>query len=124
MKQILKTQGRCFGLLLVLLLLTSSVLRAQVANGVITGRLTDSTGAVVANAQVTLTKADTGLTLTTQTNSDGIYSFLSLQTGPYKVQVTQSGFKSAETTLTLSVGQTANIDLSLEIGSSTETINV
>jgi len=124
MKQILKTKGRCFGLLLVLLLLVSSMLRAQVANGVITGRLTDSTGAVVANAQVTLTKTDTGLTLTTQTNSDGIYSFLSLQTGPYKVQVSQSGFKSAETILTLSVGQTANIDLALEIGSSTETINV
>ncbi|NUQ30148.1 MAG: carboxypeptidase regulatory-like domain-containing protein, partial [Acidobacteriaceae bacterium] len=50
------------------------MLRSQVANGVITGRLTDSTGAVVSNAQVTLTKTDTGLTLTTQTNSDGIYS--------------------------------------------------
>ncbi|MGO4214034.1 carboxypeptidase-like regulatory domain-containing protein, partial [Terriglobus sp. YAF25] len=74
MKQILKTQGRCLGLLLVLLLLVPSMLRAQVANGVITGRLTDSTGAVIPNAQLTLTKTDTGLTLTTQSNSDGIYS--------------------------------------------------
>jgi hypothetical protein len=105
-------------------LMLPSALKAQVANGVITGRLADSTGAVVSNAQVTLTKVDTGLTLTTKSNSNGIYTFSSLQTGPYKVQVTQSGFKNAETSLTLAVGQTASIDLNLEVGSSTETINV
>jgi hypothetical protein len=78
----------------------------------------------VRDAQVTLTKTDTRLTVSTWSNGDGIYSFPSLQTGPYKIQVSQSGFKKAETTLTLAVGQTANIDLSLEVGSSTETVNV
>lgn len=122
MKQFLKAV-QLFLLGLSVLMLPSA-LKAQVANGVITGRLADSTGAVVSNAQVTLTKVDTGLTLTTKSNSNGIYTFSSLQTGPYKVQVTQSGFKNAETSLTLAVGQTASIDLNLEVGSSTETINV
>lgn len=121
MKQFIKAIR---ALVLGLFLLAPSLLPAQVANGVITGRLTDSTGAVVSNAQVTLTKVDTGLTVSTQTNSNGIYTFSSLQTGPYKIQVTQSGFKNAETSLTLAVGQTASIDLSLQVGSSTETINV
>jgi hypothetical protein len=107
-----------------LFFLSPSFLRGQVANGVITGRLTDTTGAVVRDAQITLTKVDTGLTVTTRSNGDGIYSFPSLQTGPYKIQVSQNGFKNAETTLTLTVGQTANIDLNLEVGSSTETVNV
>ena len=122
MKQFLKIINRSFALSL--FLLTPSILLGQVANGVITGRLTDTTGAVVRDAQVTLTKVDTALTFTTRSNGDGIYSFPSLQTGPYKVQVSQSGFKSAETMLTLAVGQTANIDLNLEVGSSTETVNV
>lgn len=121
MKQFIQTIQM---LILGLFLVTPSLLRGQVANGVITGRLTDSTGAVVGNVQVTLTKVDTGLTVSTQTNSNGIYTFPSLQTGPYKIQVTQTGFKNAETSLTLAVGQTANIDLTLQVGSSTETINV
>lgn len=107
-----------------LFLFVPALLHGQVANGVITGRLTDTTGAVVRDAQVTLTKTDTRFTISTRSNGDGIYSFPSLQTGPYKIQVSQSGFKNAETTLTLAVGQTANIDLDLEVGSSTETVNV
>ncbi len=97
---------------------------AQVANGSITGILTDSTGAIVPNAHVTLTKTDTGLTVQAQTNDAGIYNFSSLQTGPYKIQVTQPGFKKAETTIQLGVGQTTQIDLALQVGSSDETVNI
>jgi len=122
MKQLLKLIAQLFALCLFFLF--SIPLQGQVANGVITGRLTDTTGAILSNAQIILTKIDTGLTVTTQSNSNGIYTFSSLQTGPYKIQVAQSGFKNAETTLTLAVGQTANIDLNLSVGSSTETINV
>lgn len=110
--------------LLSILLLSVSGLKAQVANGSITGILTDSTGAVVPSAHVTLTKTDTGLTLEAQSNNAGIYTFASLQTGAYRVQVVQPGFKKAETTLQLTVGQTAQIDLTLQIGSSDETVNI
>jgi hypothetical protein len=100
------------------------ILHAQAANSVITGRVTDPAGAIVTDAPVTLTRTDTGLVLHAQTNSDGIYSFPSLQTGPYLVQVSRQGFKQAKATLTLTVAQTAQIDLTLDIGSGTESVTI
>jgi hypothetical protein len=99
-------------------------LHAQAANGVITGRVRDPSGAIIPDAQVTLTRTDTGLVLQAQTNSDGVYSFPSLQTGPYLVQVSRQGFKEAKATLTLTVNQTAQIDLILVIGSETESVTI
>ena len=116
--------SRRFALFLALLLALPIAVRAQVANGSITGILTDSTGAVVPSAHITLTKTDTGLTLQAQSNGAGIYTFASLQTGPYRIQVIQPGFKKAETAFQLAVGQTAQIDLTLEVGSSDETVNI
>ena len=98
--------------------------QAQVANGSITGRLTDRTAAIVPNADVTLTKTETGLVLHGKANGDGIYSFPGLQTGTYQVSVMETGFKQAESTVTLAVGQTAQVDVTLEIGSSSETVTV
>jgi hypothetical protein len=99
-------------------------LHAQAANGIITGRVTDSSGAIVTDAQVTLTRTDTSLVLHAQTNSDGMYSFPSLQTGPYLVQVSRQGFKQARATLTLSVSQTAQVDLVFAIGSESESVTI
>lgn len=116
--------SRRFALFLSIVFALSAAAKAQVANGSITGILTDTTGAVVPSARVTLTKTDTGLTIQAQSNGDGIYTFSSLQTGPYRIQVILPGFKKAETTLQLTVGQTAQIDLTLQIGSSDETVNI
>jgi hypothetical protein len=122
-RSILRTLGGTF-LLFSLALSNTADIEAQVANSTITGRITDSSGALVSGAQVTLTKADTRLVIKTSTNSDGIYTFPSLQPGPYRIQITQAGFKTATTEMTVTVAQTVNIDLALELGSSTETINV
>lgn len=97
---------------------------AQVANGSITGRLADSTGAAIPNAVVTLTKTETGVTQQSKANGDGTYTFPALQTGTYRVTAAQAGFKNAESTVTLTVGQNATVDLTLEVGSSNETVNV
>jgi hypothetical protein len=115
---------RSLAVVLVLLLALPFTGTAQVANGSINGTLTDSTGAIVPDAHVTLTKTETGLTVQAQTNSAGIYNFSSLPTGLYKIQVAQPGFKKAETSFQLAVGQTAQIDLSLQVGSSDETVNI
>ena len=96
----------------------------QVATGSITGRITDPSGALLPGSAVTLTRTDTGLVLKTQANGDAIYSFGSLQTGPYRIEVTQAGFKKAETELTLTVGQTAQMDLVMELGSNSETVTI
>ncbi len=111
-------------LLLAALLVALPSGRAQVANGSISGRLTDSTAAAIPNADVTLTNPETGLTLHGKANGDGIYTFPALQTGTYHVSVSQTGFKKAEANVTLAVGQNAQMDLSLEVGSTDETVNV
>jgi hypothetical protein len=97
---------------------------AQIANGSVTGLLTDSAGAVVPNAELTILKTETGITQQTHANGDGIYTFPALQTGTYKVTVSLPGFKKTESTVTLAVGQTAQLNISLELGSSTESITV
>jgi Carboxypeptidase regulatory-like domain len=101
-----------------------SRLFAQAANGTVTGRVTDSTGAILTRTDVTLTRTDTGLALHTLTNSDGVYSFSSLQTGPYVVQISREGFKAAKATITLTVDQTAQIDLTLLVGNQSESVTI
>lgn len=122
--QTVKSVSRSLTFIFLLLLMLPITVRAQVANGSITGILTDSTGAVVPAAQITLAKTDTGLTLQTQSNDAGVYNFASLQTGPYRIQVVRAGFKKAEAAFQVTVGQTSQIDLALQVGSSDETVNI
>jgi hypothetical protein len=58
------------------------------------------------------------------TNSDGVYSFSSLQTGPYVVQISRGGLKAAKATITLTVDQTAQIDLTLLVGNQSESVTI
>ena len=105
-------------------LLIPNFLMAQVQNGSITGRVTDATGAVLAEAGVTVTQTSTGLVLHGVTNNDGTYQFPQLQPAPYHVTVEKAGFKKTGTSVTLTVGQTAQIDITLPVGNQTETVNV
>ncbi|MCU1320855.1 MAG: hypothetical protein JWM43_504 [Acidobacteriaceae bacterium] len=111
-------------LMLPILLLFSRPLLAQAANGSINGRVTDGTGALLPETNVTLTRSDTGLVLKSVTNGDGFYSFPSLQTGPFAIEVGRPGFKSSKATITLAVDQTAQIDLKLELGSANESVTI
>lgn len=92
--------------------------------GTITGVATDPTGAVVPNAKVTVTNTATNVSRNTVTNNEGIYAFPSLVPGPYEVRIEAAGFRTATTKLELQVQQTARVDFKLEVGSTTETIEV
>ena len=76
------------------LMLATSVSRlsAQVATGRITGRVTDSTGAVIANATVTLTSVATGVAQTVRTGAGGDYVFEAVNPGSYTLKVEAAGF--------------------------------
>ena len=116
---------RIFTLLpLVLVLVLSPRLFAQAATGTITGRVTDSAGAVSTGTPVTLTRTDNGLVLHSVTNADGLYVFPSLQTGPYLVEISRSGFKAAKASITLAVSQIAQIDLTLQVGMQTDSVTI
>ena len=115
-----------FSLKVVFLFLVSSILvRAQVDRGTINGTVSDSTGAVVPGVVVTATNVDTGESTTVITNTRGIYSILNQPVGRYLLKIDKPGFKQFERKgITLSVLQVAEIDVTLEVGSSTQVVNV
>ena len=67
---------------------------AQIGTSTITGRVTDASGAVVPNVNVTVVQKSTNITSTAVTNSEGIYRVPSLQPGEYRVTFESTGFKT------------------------------
>ena len=120
-KRIAYTILACF----CLLLLSNRGALAQVDEGAINGTVQDSSGAVVPNAQVTLTNTDQGLVLTTQSNAGGEYIFSPVRTGHYKVSVTATGFSTTtQENITVTVGAQVQANIKLSTGSSATTVTV
>ena len=98
---------------------------AQILYGSVVGNVADSSGAAVPGATVTLINTNTNLARETTTGPEGIYRFVNVQPGTYKVRVSLTGFKEyvkdavpvASTTVT-------RVDVALEVGALTETITV
>jgi len=117
--------GRNFLYVCVLLLCTGAVALAQAGRGSISGTVTDPAGAVVPGAQVTLVNNATGAAQHTVTTSAGLYNFISLNPGGYKVTVSQTGFASAaQNKITVDVDQTTTVNIALRVGAATETVTV
>jgi hypothetical protein len=125
-----RSRRRCIGQFLAVclalgaLLCGAAVSHAQVQNGTISGTVTDPKGSVVPDATVTLAQKATGLVLHGQTNGQGLYSFPQLQPGNYTVTVKRTGFQKATASLTLTVGQVAQLDMALAVGSETQTVTI
>ena len=109
---------------LVLLVLSLATMQAQVQNGTIRGTVTDPTGAVIPDATVTVSSKETGLNLHGTTNKDGLYTFAQLIPGNYTVTVDRQGFQKGASSIELTVGQTAEVNLALTIGNGNETVTV
>ena len=108
----------------VLTLALSSVAFAQVDRATITGTVTDSGGAVIAGATVTITNLATNVAFRQPTTETGSYLLVNLIPGKYQVDVEQTGFKKASQVVTLEVGQRARVDATLEVGAVSETVTV
>jgi Carboxypeptidase regulatory-like domain/TonB dependent receptor len=113
-------------LLFVLTVSLSNLLYAQGgANGTILGTVTDTAGAVVANARINVTNVATNVTNQTQTTSSGDFAVPFLPPGTYRVIVESSGFQKAITdSVTLLVGQQARVNVALKPGQVSETVEV
>src|SRR6476620_2844296 len=99
--------------------------QAQAANGNIEGTVRDSSGASLPGVMVTITNTDTGTTRSVVTNTDGGYRAPLLPLGRYKVAAELQGFRTFEQQgITLSAGQTALINVKLNVGNVAETITV
>jgi hypothetical protein len=112
------------GLIAVLFCGSTSV-HAQVAGGTVLGTVTDPSGAVVANAEITITDRATGLVRTVTTNSAGFYTAPNLTPGQYDIRITASGFSVGTVSdITLTVGAVQTVNVALKLGSASSTVEV
>src|SRR5829696_3729914 len=112
-------------LLLALVLTIATPARAQSVSGTILGTVTDSSGAVISQAKVTVANEGTGLTRTVEADSNGDYTVPSIPTGRYTVVAEMSGFKTlALSNIDVGVDQRVRIDLKLDVGAMTESVTV
>src|SRR6266478_870877 len=114
-----------FAALLCLFALCPASLHAQAASSTsIAGVVTDSSGAVVVGASVKLTDKATNTPRTGSTNDAGRYFFANVISGDYEISVSKTGFRITKTLVTASIGVPLTVDLKLELGSVSETVEV
>src|SRR5437867_8675506 len=105
--------------------LSALLISAQTTTGSIVGKVSDPTGAVVPNAPVTVTNTDTGISTKTTTDSSGNYVVTPLPVGRYSVAVEAQGFKkSVNSGITLNVQDRIGVNVILEVGQISETVEV
>src|SRR5262249_14920506 len=91
----------------------------------ISGTVTDSSGAVIARAAVTVTNEETGMVKRPTTTHSRLFSFSALPVGAHTASVETKGFKTERRSRNLLVVNTPlTVDMSLEVGSAAETVNV
>src|SRR5437867_11734328 len=95
------------------------------ATAQISGSLQDRSGAVLPGVEVTATRTDTGISRTTVTNETGYYVLPNLPLGPYKLEANLQGFrKFVQTGIVLQVNSKPAINLVLQVGEVSETVEV
>src|SRR5713226_2072696 len=108
-----------------LLVFSSSSLRAQSTNASLRGRITDPSKAFIANAKLTATSTATNLRYETTTNNSGEYHLTNLPPGPYYLEVEKPGFKKLiKPEVILHVQDALAIDFEMTLGSASESITV
>jgi hypothetical protein len=102
-----------------------SFVQGQSTYGSITGSVSDPSGAAITDARVTLTNLGTAEKRTQPTGTDGLYSFVNLIPGNYRIEAEKPGFKRVtQEPVVVQVQQNSKIDLALPIGQATETVEV
>jgi hypothetical protein len=105
--------------------LLGSPLAAQSTFGSITGTVQDASGAAVPDATVTLTSSTTDFKSSFTTGAGGEYTFVNLNPGPYTIEVDKPGFKHVKRTdVTVQVQIGTRIDVALEVGAQSQTVEV
>lgn len=103
----------------------SAAMFAQVgATSQISGIVKDASGAAVPGAQVKATQTDTGLERTALTGQDGGYVLANLPVGPYRLEISKTGFSTTAQSLTLQVATSPTVDMTLQVGAATQQVQV
>jgi len=98
---------------------------SQSTNATISGRVLDSSQAILANADVLLINIDTGARISTKTNAQGFYVLPNIAPGKYELEVSRAGFKTiAQPNLVLHVQDVSYVNFTLPVGSVSEVVTV
>ncbi|MSV35162.1 MAG: TonB-dependent receptor [Bryobacterales bacterium] len=121
-------QRSVLALVIVLSLVSAALtitLRAQDTTATISGRVADSSGAVLPGAQVVIVNENTGITRTATTDSAGRYNAPALSLGNYKVTASTQGFQTeARSGITLTLGRQAIVNFDLQVGAVSQILEV
>ncbi len=125
-KQHHNTIGKWLALSLLLLLpvFFAAPARAQTDAGSIVGTVTDQSGAILPGATIKVTNVATNRVVTVQSQADGTYAVNALPIGSYTVEASKQSFKAESTTLTIEISQVRQLNFKLQVGSSSETVEV
>ena len=112
--------------LLIILAVTGTLaMHAQTGTSSLTGTVFDGTGAAIPKVQVSLINEETGAKTNTLTNDAGAYTFGSLPPGRYTIEATATGFSSLRrNNLVIAVSQSLPVDLTLEVGQTSEVVTI
>jgi hypothetical protein len=107
------------------ILLTSTIAFAQLSTAQLGGRVTDESGAVLPGVTVTATQTNTGSARSDVTDGNGSYLLSNLATGPYRLEVSLSGFRTyVQTGIVLQVAASPVVNVVLTVGSLEESVTV
>src|SRR6266851_4936315 len=115
----------CAAFIVVFVTLSCLGARAQSTYGAIVGSVTDISGAAITDANVTLTNVGTSEKRSQSSGSDGLFTFVNLFPGQYRVDVEKQGFKDlARTGIVVEVQQSTHIDAALQVGEVSQVVEV
>jgi Carboxypeptidase regulatory-like domain len=121
----MRLKSICFSSLVLLGLGVAVALYGQQIRGSIVGNVTDSSGAAVPGADVTVTNQGTGIAVKTTTGTAGTYTVPNLLAGTYQISGAKQGFKTFQFSgIRLLTGQTVRQDVVLEVGAVVQTVRV
>jgi hypothetical protein len=111
-------------LLIFALVVTIFTVSAQTPTGIISGTVTDESGAVIANAAITIANKTTGATRSVTANASGIFSAPALDPGEYEVRAQITGFRTTVREATVTAGNTTTVDMAMHVGDAKEVVTV
>ena len=116
---------KCLFRTALIVLLASAAALGQTTTGTVSGVIRDGTGAVVPDAKITASNAQIGTARETTTDSEGRYSITNLGPGQYDVRAERTGFQTAvQSGVLLAVGGATVVDLTLQVGTVSEVVQV
>ena len=109
----------------ILVLFLTHMLVAQSPNGNINGLISDPSGGAVVGAEIVAVNDGTGIQYTARTNGEGIYVLPNIPPGPYRIQVSKSGFKTiVKPDIVINVQDAISLNFTLPVGAAVETVTV